>query len=188
MPFTYNATLLLGSSQTGLSLKAGLIDTAGVIHATHRDITAGFVEIGGGMYSWVYSSVPDGYRGSAVYYTGTLGAASSFSGVTLKTATPVAPEEFENADVKTGSRAAAGDAMTLAAGAITEATITVPTVSGVASGVLGMLVQLWRRAFKKSTLDVATGELKTYADDGTTVLTTQAATDDGTTQTLGGAS
>lgn len=46
-----------------------------------------------------------------------------------------------------------------------------------------MLVALWRRAFKKSTLTAS--QLKTYADDDATVNTTQATSDDGTTQTLG---
>jgi hypothetical protein len=62
--------------------------------------------------------------------------------------------------------------------------ITAP--SGVASNFREMLVSLWRRAFKKSTLTAT--QLKTYADDGSTVLTTQAVSNDGTTQTAGTAS
>jgi hypothetical protein len=48
-----------------------------------------------------------------------------------------------------------------------------------------MMVAVWRRLFRKST-QTAT-QLKTYADDGATVNTTQALADDGTTQTQGAA-
>lgn len=48
-----------------------------------------------------------------------------------------------------------------------------------------MIIALWRRFFKKATM--TSSQLKTYADDGTTVNTTQALTDDGTTQTEGAA-
>jgi len=53
--------------------------------------------------------------------------------------------------------------------------------AGVAGNFREMMVQLFRRFFKKSTL--TSTELKTYADNGTDVLTTQAVSDDGTTQT-----
>ncbi len=49
-----------------------------------------------------------------------------------------------------------------------------------------MIVALWRRFFKKSTLTAT--QLATYADDGTTVNSTQPVSDDGTTQTQGAAS
>jgi hypothetical protein len=55
--------------------------------------------------------------------------------------------------------------------------------AGVASNFREMLVQVWRRFFRKSTLTAT--QLKTYADDGTTVVTTQTVSDDGTTQTQG---
>lgn len=48
-----------------------------------------------------------------------------------------------------------------------------------------LIVALWRRFFKKSTLTAT--QLETYADDGATVNTTQAVSDDGTTQTQGAA-
>ena len=44
-------------------------------------------------------------------------------------------------------------------------------------------MQLWRRFFKKQTMTAA--ELKLYADNDSTVLVTQAVSDDGTTQTIG---
>jgi hypothetical protein len=48
-----------------------------------------------------------------------------------------------------------------------------------------MIVALWRRFFRKSTLTAT--QLKTYADDGTTIDSTQTVSDDGTTQTQGAA-
>lgn len=57
--------------------------------------------------------------------------------------------------------------------------------AGVASNFREMMVQLWRRFFKKVV--ISTTDVKTYADDGTTVLTTQPRTETSTTQTQGAA-
>lgn len=61
---------------------------------------------------------------------------------------------------------------------------TAPT--GPATTFPAMVVQLWRRFYKKTTL--TSTQLETFADNGTTVLTTQNVSDDGTTQTQGAAS
>ncbi len=61
--------------------------------------------------------------------------------------------------------------------------ISTTAPSGVASNFREMVVQTWRRFFKKSTL--TSTQLKTYADDGSTVLTTQTVSDDLTTETMG---
>ncbi len=61
--------------------------------------------------------------------------------------------------------------------------ISTTAPSGVASNFREMLVQVWRRFFKKSTL--TSTQLKTYADNGSDILTTQTVSDDGTTQTQG---
>lgn len=58
--------------------------------------------------------------------------------------------------------------------------------AGVASNFREMMVQIWRRLFRKVTM--TSTQVKTYADDGSTVLTTQSVSDDGSTQTQGGAS
>jgi len=58
--------------------------------------------------------------------------------------------------------------------------------AGVAANFREMWVQVWRRFFKKTTLTAT--ELKTYADNGSSVVTTQAVSDDGTTQTQGASS
>jgi len=55
--------------------------------------------------------------------------------------------------------------------------------SGKATTFPGMIVQLFYRFFGKATQ--TTTELKTYAADGSTVVTTQTISDDGTTETQG---
>lgn len=119
--------------------------------------------------------VIDGIVDSIVEDTGTtlpasLGSVQTHGDSTWATATSVTVSD------KTGFK--------LASDGLDSVSTTAP--SGLASNFREMVVQTWRRWFKKSTL--ASGSLKTYADDGTTVATTQTATDDGTTQTLGGAS
>jgi hypothetical protein len=63
--------------------------------------------------------------------------------------------------------------------------ISTTAPAGVASTFREMLVQVWRRFFTKSTLTAT--QLTTYADDGATATTTQALSDDGTTQSVGAA-
>ena len=72
----------------------------------------------------------------------------------------------------------------LASAGLDSVSTTAP--SGVAGNYREMMVAVWRALFKKSTLTAT--ELKTYADNGSSVLTTQAVSDDGTTQTQGAAS
>lgn len=68
--------------------------------------------------------------------------------------------------------------VTVADGSITSAKFTVSSpAAGLPSGILEKIDRVFRRFFKKS--DRTTTQLKTYADDGTTVLTTQAVSDDG---------
>ena len=83
-----------------------------------------------------------------------------------------------------GTAGAGLTAVALASDGLDAISTAAPT--GVASNFREMLVQVWRRYFAKSTMTAS--ELKTYADNGTDVLTTQALSDDGTTQTLGAAS
>ena len=72
----------------------------------------------------------------------------------------------------------------LAATGLDAIPITAP--AGVASTFREIVVQGWRRMFKKATMTAT--QMVTYADDGTTPLTTQAVSDDGETQTQGAAS
>ena len=99
-----------------------------------------------------------------------LGVLETHGDSTWATATSVAVSD------KTG--------FSLAATGLDAVATTAP--AGVASNFREMLVQTWRHWFKKSTLTAT--ELKTYADNGTDVLTTQTVSDDDTTQTRGAAS
>jgi len=88
----------------------------------------------------------------------------------------------ERTDRLPDSPAGVGAAMTIEDGAIRDESFTLPTVgSGQATGLLGRMEQVWRYFFKKATL--GGGVLRTYADDGTTVLTSQTVSDNGQTQT-----
>ncbi len=73
--------------------------------------------------------------------------------------------------------------VSLAATGLDAITATAPT--GVASTFPQMVVQLWRRFFKKAILDADATTLKTYGDDGTTVVTTQTVTTLGNIETQG---
>ncbi len=55
----------------------------------------------------------------------------------------------------------------------------------IATTMRGILIQTWRRFFKKSTLTAS--QLKTYEDDGITIVSTQVVEDDDTTETQGAA-
>ena len=64
--------------------------------------------------------------------------------------------------------------------------ISITAPSGVATNFREMVVQVWRRFFKRAT--ATSTEIRTYADDGTTTITTQTVSDNGTTQDQGAAS
>ena len=57
--------------------------------------------------------------------------------------------------------------------------------SGVASNFREMLVQTWRRFFKKTVKNDNTSTIKTYADNETTVTTTQTISDVSDVETQG---
>lgn len=91
---------------------------------------------------------------------------------------------------------AAGDGLTsipktgykLASDGLDSIATTAP--AGVAANFREMVVQVWRRFFKKTTMSsdgAGSGEIKTFADNGTTVLTTQATTETSSLQTQGDA-
>lgn len=64
-------------------------------------------------------------------------------------------------------------------------TVSTAEPAGVAANFREMMVQVWRRLFKKK--DLTSTELKCYKDDGSSVATTQSVSDDGTTETQGAA-
>src|SRR5436190_4898269 len=65
--------------------------------------------------------------------------------------------------------------------------IAVPTLTGPASTFPGYVYQLWRRFFKKAVNDRTGNTLKTYADNGTTVVTTQTTSTQANVETVGSA-
>ena len=76
----------------------------------------------------------------------------------------------------------------LASDGLDSVATTAPT--GPAANFREMIVQVWRRFFKRSTRTYSGGtqQIVTYADNGTTPVTTQTISDDGTTETQGVAS
>jgi hypothetical protein len=81
----------------------------------------------------------------------------------------------------------AATGVTLAAAGLDAITTTAPT--GPASTYPAMQVQLWRRQFKKTVKSLSGLSIKTYADDGNTVVTTQTFADDlAGNETLGASS
>ena len=166
MAYTLSFSLDLGASKAGLVLKAQLVDTAGA--NVGAAITTGFVEIGNGSYLWTCAAIPDGHRGGVKFLKNADSSLLAFAAVN--------PEEAENVNAKT-------TAAKLAADGLDAIPITAPT--GAATTFRQMIVAIWRRFFKRATM--TSTEIKTYADDGATVITTQPITDDGTTQTQGSA-
>ena len=86
-----------------------------------------------------------------------------------------------NTDMRGTDNATVGKTgYSLASDGLDSVSITEPT--GVASNFREMLVQTWRRFYKKSKMTPTS--LTTYKDDGTTVATTQALAETDTLQTM----
>lgn len=111
MAYTLDISLALGSSQTGLTLSAQLVDTTGA--NVGSAVTTGFTEIGAGNYLWHYTAFPDGFRGGVKF------SASS----TLKAFVAINPSDGENSDAKITTRASATD-WTTAKAALLDAAIS----------------------------------------------------------------
>lgn len=67
MAYTQDIDISLGSSLTGLTLNAQIVNSLG--EATGAPITTGFVELGSGCYLLHCTSIPDGHRGAIKIYT-----------------------------------------------------------------------------------------------------------------------
>jgi hypothetical protein len=98
MAYASCTSIALGASQTGLTLKAQLVDADGV--NVGSEITTGFTEIANGYYLWYYDGFPDGHRGGVKFLT---------TGNVFKAFHSINPEEGENLDAKVGTRLAAAD-------------------------------------------------------------------------------
>jgi hypothetical protein len=64
MSYELNFTLVLGSTMTGLTLSAQLIDNTGT--PVGGAVTSGFHEIGQGYYLW-NGTIPSGFQGGVVF-------------------------------------------------------------------------------------------------------------------------
>jgi hypothetical protein len=65
MAKTISITIALGSSYTGLSLAAQIVDVAGNLIET---VLEGFVEIGEGFYLWTYTKFADNFFGGVKFF------------------------------------------------------------------------------------------------------------------------
>ena len=108
---------------------------------------------------------------------------SEFNARTLAAADYFDPAADTVANVTTVGSVTTKTGYSLASTGLDSISITAP--SGVASNFREMVVQLWRRFFKRTTKD--SDEIKTYADNGTSVLTTQVYTSVGDDDDVGAA-
>jgi hypothetical protein len=116
MAYTSVFSLALGAAFTGLTdLRAQLVDSGG--SSVGSAVSTGFVEIGNGFYSWVYASIPDGHRGGVKFY-------SNASPSTFLAFGSINPEELENTDAKTSTRATAAAAAAALDGTVVAGTYT----------------------------------------------------------------
>ena len=68
MAYTATFAIALTAGDTGLTLKAQLVTTAGVNYGS--EILTGFTEIGAGNYIWHYTAFPDNFRGGVKIISG----------------------------------------------------------------------------------------------------------------------
>lgn len=125
-----------------------------------------------GTGSTLTSLAPSATALSSVVWTNAKAGYLDMSLSDIPTAVEIR-QEIDSNSTKTGYK--------LASDGLDSIPITSPT--GVASNFRELIVQIWRRFFKRTTLTAT--QLKTYADDGVTVITTQAVEDDDITETQG---
>jgi hypothetical protein len=95
MAYTLDFSLALGAGNTGLTLEAQIVDTAGA--NVGAAITTGFVEFGAsGNYLWHTAAMPDSHRGGVIFRLSGGGAVKAFAAVN--------GQEVENPDTKTSTR------------------------------------------------------------------------------------
>lgn len=99
MSYTLDFVVALGTSRTGLTLGAQLVDSEG--DDVGVLVTTGFVELGGGNYLWHAAAIPDGHRGAVQF-------SEAGTPAVILAAAALNPEEAERADVKTSSVMTAG--------------------------------------------------------------------------------
>lgn len=99
MSYTLDIPIILGASQTGLTIKAQLVDSS--LSNVGSEITGAVAEVGGGVYLAHLTAIPNNHRGGVSFYTGTLPSGfKAFAGIN--------PQEAEYTDVKTSSISGGG--------------------------------------------------------------------------------
>lgn len=165
-----------------------LVETFGHASAMYQadlsaaNLPANVVEINGGAASGVGTPEVNvtQWNSANVATPDTAG----YPKITIKSGTGTGEISLTSGAVNTVGSVTTKTGYKLASDGLDSISTTAP--AGVAGNFREMVVAVWRAAFRKSTLTAT--QLKTYADDGTTVLTTQTVSDDGTTQTKGAAS
>lgn len=140
-------------------------------HGTVKQLYTGTVTASAGDYRFNLLTAGSYIGSGTITVSGTDGTTSE--------------EDSENTITTTLSASAASvwsyATRTLTADGLDAISTTAPT--GPASNFREMVVQTWRRFFKKATQTDT--QIKTYADNGSTVVTMQTVSDDGTTETQG---
>jgi hypothetical protein len=95
MAYTHDTAFAI--PEAGLTLSAPLVNSTGA--NVGPAVTTGFVDFGSGYYLWHYEAFPDGHRGAVKFSAGGV----------LKAVEAINPQEVENADAKTSTRAATAD-------------------------------------------------------------------------------
>jgi len=80
MAYSLTFSIGLGSSNTGLTLKAQLVDQTGA--NVGASITSGFTEIGRGFYLWYSASIPNDHLGGVVFRNNADDTILSFVSIT----------------------------------------------------------------------------------------------------------
>lgn len=182
----WNGTAVASPATSGypvVTIKPGT--GTGEVSLTSGKVVASSVQgnVTGDVNGSVQGDVAGYVLGNVVGSVGSVGTA----GITAASIAPDAIGASElAADAATEIATAVWASATRALTATGLDAITASDPGGVASTFPQMVVALWRRFYKKTTK--TTTQVKTLADDGSTVRTTQAITDDGAgNQTLGAA-
>ncbi len=175
--------------QTGDSY-ARLGAPAGASHAADIATVAAYVDTEVAAIKAKTDLIPAAPASTTNITAGTVTTVSgnvegSVGSVTTVSAGAIDHNSFQNGSID--SDVLAGDAIdgsVIADGALTSAKFSVSApAAGVPSGILEKLQWLYRRFANKFTRDTSDNTAKAYADDGSTVLTTQTLSTSGTVQT-----
>jgi|SRR5882672_444565 len=144
--------------------------------AVWQDATAGDFTVAGSVGKSLFTSgnVPGAASGLLIAGSN---AATAFTSLSLSSLAVIGAVTLNGVvtAINVGNDIRGIKVDSVAAGAITDAAFTVPAdAAGPATGILGMVQQLFQRFFGKSIRSKTGNTIKTYLSDGTTVRTTQA--------------